>query len=74
MGADSQHDEPLGLLDTLGIGLGVSQRLNLDGVGLLNLVGCSVADENGLSSPFDNDLYFFHRLARINSNWRHKGG
>lgn len=56
MGADSQHNEPLGLLDTFGIGLGVSQRLNLDGVGLLNFVGCSVADEDGLSSPFDNDL------------------
>lgn len=56
MGADPQHDEPFRLLDAVGISLRVSQGLDLDGVGFLDLVGCSVADEDGLASPFDNDL------------------
>lgn len=56
MSANPQHDEPFRLLGALGISLRVSQRLDLYGVGLLDLVGCSVADEDGLASPFDNDL------------------
>lgn len=56
MGANPQHDEPFRLLDAVGISLRVSQGFDLDGVGFLDLVGCSVADEDGLASPFDNDL------------------
>lgn len=58
MSADTQHDQPFRLLNAVRIGLRVSQGLNLDGVGLFDLVGCSVADEDGLASPFDNDLFF----------------
>lgn len=54
--ADAQHDEPLGLLDAVGVGLRVAERLNLDGVGLVNLGGGAVADEDGLATPLDNDL------------------
>lgn len=60
MGANPQHDEPFGLLDAVGVGLRVSQGFDLDGVGFLDLVGCSVADEDGLASPFDNDLRASH--------------
>lgn len=63
MGADPQHDEPLRLLGAVGISLRVPQGLDLDSVGLLDLVGCSVADEDGLASPFDNDLDVFSRVS-----------
>lgn len=56
MSANPQHDEPFWLLGAFGISLRVSQGLDLYGVGLLDLVGCSVTDEDGLASPFDNDL------------------
>jgi hypothetical protein len=44
-------DAPLGLLDSLRVLLGVSERLDVDGIGLVNLVLGSVSDEDGLSSP-----------------------
>lgn len=53
---DSQHDKPLRLLNTVGISLWVTQRFNLDAVGLTYLVGGTVADEHRLATPFDNDL------------------
>lgn len=56
MRANSQHDKPFRLLDTVGISLRVTEGLNLDGVGLLNLGGSAVADEDGLATPFDDDL------------------
>lgn len=54
--ADTKHDEPLGLLHTVGVGLGVTERLDLDRVGLGNLVGGTVTDEDGLATPLDDDL------------------
>lgn len=56
VGADTQHDQPLGALDTVLIGLGVSEGGDVDFVGLVDLVLGSVADEDGLASPFDDDL------------------
>ena len=53
---NTQHDEPLGSLGSVAILLRVSQRLDVDGVGLFNLVGSSVSDENWLSSPFDDEV------------------
>ena len=53
----TQHDQPLRLLDTLIVGLRVTQRRDVDLVGGLDLVGCSVSDENGLAAPFNDDLY-----------------
>ena len=46
-------DPPLGLLGALGVLLGVTQRLDVDGVSLGNLVGGPVADEDGLSTPLE---------------------
>ena len=54
--ADSEHDQPLGVLDTVRVGLRVPQRLDLYFVGFLDLVGCAVADEDWLAAPFDDNL------------------
>ena len=52
----TQHDQPLGLLDTVAVGLGVTQRLPLGVLGLLDFALGAVTDEDGLASPLDNDL------------------
>ena len=57
VGADAEHDEPLGALDAVLVGLGVAQGGDVDLVGLLDLVLGSVADEDGLAAPLDDDLY-----------------
>lgn len=67
MGTNPQHDEPLWFLDTVCVGLWVSQGLDLDGVGFLDFVGCSVADEDGLASPFDNDLLCL--VCQFGAHW-----
>ena len=67
--ADSEDDEPLGLLHTLAVSLGVSVRLRLlllsqrltgspesggiDCFTILNLCCCSVSDEEGLATPLE---------------------
>lgn len=52
----TQHDKPLGLLDTVVISLGISQTGDIDLVGGVDLVLGSVSDENGLATPLDDDL------------------
>jgi hypothetical protein len=52
----TQHDEPFGLLDAVLVGLGVAEGGNGDLVGLFDLVGGTVADEDGLATPLDDDL------------------
>lgn len=52
----TQHDQPLGLLDTVAVGLGITQRLPLGVLGLLDLALGAVTDEDGLAAPLDNDL------------------
>jgi hypothetical protein len=54
--ADTQHDEPFGLLDAVLVGLGVAQGFPLGVFGFFDLGLGAVADEDGLASPFDNDL------------------
>jgi hypothetical protein len=56
VGADTQHDQPLGALHTLVIGLGVTERLPLGLAGLGDLLLGAVADENGLTTPLDDNL------------------
>ena len=55
-GRHTQHHKPLGLLDTVGIILRVSKGSDVDLVGFGNFGLSSVSDENGLSSPLDDDL------------------
>jgi len=52
----TQHDEPLRLLDSVRVGLGVTESLPLGALGLLDLIGGTVSDEDGLSSPLDDDV------------------
>lgn len=47
----TEHDEPLGLLDALRVLLRVTELRNVDLVGLLDLAGSAVADEDGLAAP-----------------------
>lgn len=56
VGANTQHDEPRGVLDTISVGLGISEGSNVDSVGLSNLVGSAVTNEHGLTTPLDNDV------------------
>jgi hypothetical protein len=57
VGADTQHDQPLGLLHTLVVGLGVTQILPLCLTGLLDLILGTVTDEDGLATPLDDNLF-----------------
>jgi len=52
----TKHDEPLGALHTLVIGLGVTETLPLGLTGLIDLGLGTVTDEDGLATPLDDDL------------------
>ena len=52
----TKHNQPLRLLHTVRVGLRVAQAFPLGVLGLLDLVGGTVADEDGLASPLDDDL------------------
>jgi hypothetical protein len=56
MCANAQHDEPLGLLDTVGVGLWIAQGFDLDGFGIFDFGLGAVADEDGFATPFDDNL------------------
>lgn len=63
----TQHDKPLGLLDTVVIGLGITEGGNVNLVGLGNLVGGTVTDEDGLTTPLDDDLWVGREEVRLAS-------
>jgi hypothetical protein len=52
----TNHNQPLRLLHTIFVLLGIPQYRDVNALGFFNLICCSVADENGLASPFNNDL------------------
>jgi hypothetical protein len=56
LGVPTQHDKPLRLLNTVFIGLRITERGDIDLVGFGDLVLGTVADEDGLSTPLDDDL------------------
>ena len=62
----TQHDQPLGLLGTLGIVLGVTELSNVDSVSLIDLIGGTVTDEDGLSTPLDGDVTTLGDGAEVN--------
>jgi hypothetical protein len=64
----TQHDEPLRLLNSVRIGLGVTESLPLGIVGLLDLFGGTMSDEDGLSSPLDDDVLALGDVGKINLN------
>jgi hypothetical protein len=68
----TEHDEPLGTLDTVFIGLGVTERLPLALTGLVDLTLGTVADEDGLATPLDDDL--FGVLDKDFDHWKPRMG
>ena len=52
----TQHDQPLGFLHAVRIGLGVSQGFPFGVFGFFDFVFGAVADEDRFTSPFDDDL------------------
>jgi hypothetical protein len=60
--AHTNHDQPFWLLDTILIPLRVPQCLDFDVLGFLDLVCGSVADEDWLATPFDDNLRPFSIL------------
>tara|TARA_R110002003_G_scaffold58_7_gene5181 strand:- start:10554 stop:11084 length:531 start_codon:yes stop_codon:yes gene_type:complete len=54
--ADTQHDEPFGLLDAVRVGLRVAQGFPFGVFCFFDFRLGAVADEDGLAAPFDNDL------------------
>jgi hypothetical protein len=53
---DTQHDKPLSSLNSVLIALGITQSLGVNSSCLGNLVLSSVSNEDGLSSPLDNQV------------------
>ena len=53
----TKHHQPLRLLDTVSVGLGVPEGLPVGAVGLFDFAGGTVTDEDGLATPLDDDLY-----------------
>jgi len=53
--ADTDEDEPFGLLDTHGIGLRVTEGSGIIFAGSSNFLFVSVTDEDGLTTPLDGD-------------------
>jgi len=49
MGTNTEHDQPFGSLNTVVVVLRVTEGLDVDLVGIGDLVGSSVTDEDGLS-------------------------
>lgn len=52
----TQHYKPLGLLDAVVVLFGVAEGADVDLVGLGDLAGGPVPDEDGLATPLDDDL------------------
>ena len=63
----TKHDEPLGALDTVVIGLGVTKSFPLGVTGLIDLRLGTVTDEDGLSTPLDDDL--LEQLDKTTREW-----
>lgn len=59
----TKHNEPLRLLDTVLVGLRIPESLPVNVGGFLDLVAGSVTDEDGLATPFDDDLFFFDEIS-----------
>merc|ERR1712062_364742 len=51
VGADAQDDQPLGVLNALGVGLGVPEGGGVHGGHVGDLLGGPVPDEQGLATP-----------------------
>lgn len=57
MGANPEHDQPLGFLRPALVALWVPKRFPVDTPSLLDLVGCAVTNKDRLSAPFDDYVF-----------------
>jgi len=71
VGADTEGDEPLGVNDTVRIGLGVTELAEVDVVGVLDLSLSAVADEDGLTTPLDDSAGALSDLSKLNLEGGH---
>ncbi|KAH3667161.1 hypothetical protein OGAPHI_002810 [Ogataea philodendri] len=71
VGTDTQHDQPLWVLDSVGILLRVSKRRDIHLVGLGNLGLCSVSDENWLTLPFHNNVLSLRNGTQLHLHLGH---
>ncbi|KAJ3084330.1 hypothetical protein HK100_009309, partial [Physocladia obscura] len=77
VGADAEHDEPLGVLDPVSVGLLVAQGGEVDGAGVGNVGGGAVADKDGLAAPLEHDVFALGNVGLGNLDLRegeHVGG
>lgn len=65
MSADTKHDEPLGFLDAVFVGLRVAEALGVYGAGVFDFRFGAVSDEDGLAAPFDDHLEKKFSVVRI---------
>lgn len=72
MCADTKHNKPLRSLCPLFIGLGITQSLDVNIVGLINLIRSSVSDEHWLSSPLDDKVLSLGNGTHLNLNLRQR--
>jgi len=56
MGANTEHDQPFGLLGTGIVGFGVTERFDVNTIGFFNLFGGTMTNEDWLSTPLDDDV------------------
>lgn len=52
----TKHNQPFGLLHTVRVGLGIPQSGPLKFLSLFDLIWSTVTDEDGLSTPLDDNL------------------
>eukprot|EP01018_Ginkgo_biloba_P019082 Gb_24682 [translate_table: standard] len=55
VGADTNHNKPLGILHPFCIFLRITKRINAYTVGQLNIIFCAPSNEDGLTTPFYSD-------------------
>lgn len=65
MSAHADHDQPLGVLDSVFILLGITKTRVIHGSLSLNFVSRPVADEEWLSSPFEGRVLAFGNIAKL---------
>lgn len=64
--ADTDHNEPLGVLYSLLVSLGVTKDGDVDGFGLLDLGFRAVTHENGLSTPLNHNVLGNGNVGKVN--------
>lgn len=56
MSTDAKHDQPFRVLNTIAVGLWISQTLPLCILSLLDFIASPVSDKYGFASPLNDDL------------------